>query len=172
MNMNHPLQIKFIPECYVDTLMVQLFKIPEKLILHKKGIHKVANEMNNFEDSRVKLIGIVDDDKKNVPDYFTGFQDLKSEDSLILKQKANTNHFLIVISPELEAWLLESAKMVNINPKDFSLPENPKQLHHITANVNLEDNKNFINFLKAIKKAEAKPFITLESWIKGFLENT
>ncbi len=171
MNMNHPLQIKFIPECHADTLMVQLFKVPEKLIRHKKGIHKVANEMSNFDDSRVKLIGLVDDDEKNVPEYFVDFQVLKKENDLILKQKPNTNHFLIIVSPELEAWLLESAKMVNINPKDFSLPENPKRLHHITAKVNLEDNKNFINFLNALKKAEARPFLTLESWIKEFLKN-
>jgi hypothetical protein len=170
--MYHPLQIKFIPECYADTLMIQLFKVSETSIRHKKGIHKVASEISNFDDARVKLIGLVDDDKKNIPDYFIDFQVLKEEDDLILKHKLNTNHFLIVVNPELEAWLLKSAKMVNINPKDFSLPENPKQLHHITANVNLEDNKNFINFLKAIKKAEAKPFITLENWIKEFFENT
>ncbi len=169
--MYHLSQIRFLPECHADTLIVQIFKVPENLIRHKKGIHKVASEMSNFDDSRVKLVGIVDDDKKNVPDYFADFQVLKRENDLLLKQKSNTNHFLIVVSPELEAWLLDCAKSVNINPKDFSLPENPKQLHHITSDVNLENNKNFINFLKAIKNAQASPFITMENWLKEFLES-
>jgi hypothetical protein len=158
---------QFLPECHGDTRLLIFLKVLEKNINHAEGIHRVAKAMENQQKQFHKiLIGLVDNDKKNTPRYFDDFIELKSEQNIILKQKPETNQYLLVLCPELEAWVLENARSVHINPTDFDLPADPKIMHdRVTQLTTVKDNENFTNFIKVIKKAGAQGFIMLQAWL-------
>src|SRR5580698_4267563 len=101
-----------IPECWGDTLLAITlgFSSPN----HQFGIGQVNNVMN--KDFQNKLaIGIVDDDKKK-PSDFKKFKELKKEKSLglILKMRPGTKHYLIIVSPAVDTWLVRAGDSVNI----------------------------------------------------------
>ncbi|MCU0444044.1 MAG: hypothetical protein MUE85_03945 [Microscillaceae bacterium] len=161
--------IQFIPECYGDTHLIEFLKVSIKIMNHAYGISKVGKAMENQQKFFHKiLIGIVDNDKKNTPRYFDDFVELKNENNLILKQKPDTNQYLIIICPELEQWLLTSASQVNINPENFNLPDNPKKLHNISQKTDVAKNQDFTDFLQAIKNAGSPNFAKLQEWLVEF----
>lgn len=163
------MKVEFIPECYGDTELIKCLGISRKMINHQKGNGNLANAMR--KNKADKVIGITDEDKfKTLPKYFDDFEKEKNEHHLILKKhKAIDNQFLIIICKDLENWLLYSAKIAEISPKQFHLPEDIKSFKGIVKDKIISNNQSFIQFLKAIKKAEAKPLLTLESWIREFM---
>ena len=56
-------------------------------------------------------LGIIDEDKNKGPvaKYFTEFELLLEENGLILKKHIESQHYLILICPEIENWLLNNA---------------------------------------------------------------
>lgn len=165
------MKVEFIPECYGDTELIRCLGISRKMINHQKGNGNLANAMR--KNKADKVIGITDEDKfKTLPKYFDDFVEEKSKHHLTLKKhKIFDNQFLIIISKDLENWLLYSAKIADISPKQFHLPEGIKSFKEVVKDKIVSNNQSFMLFISALKKAEAKPFLTLESWIKEFLEN-
>ncbi|MCD4665772.1 MAG: hypothetical protein K8R68_10930 [Bacteroidales bacterium] len=51
---------------------------------------------------------------------------------------------------------------IKINPIDFNLPEQEKELKKITQLTNIWKNQNFIGFIKKIKNEKAPAFSLLE----------
>jgi hypothetical protein len=170
--MNQAMKVEFIPECHGDTELIRCLGISRKMINHQKGNGNLANAMR--KNKADKVIGITDEDKfKTLPKYFDDFIEEKQEQYLILKKHKNIdNQYLIIISKDLEDWLLYSAKLVKISPKQFHLPEDIRGFKEVVKDKIVSHNRHFIQFINALKKAEAKPFITLENWLKEFLENT
>lgn len=78
---------------------------------------------------------------------------------------------MLILNPELESWILESATSVTILPTDYNLPSTAKELHKITSKINVAKNTDFTNFLKAIYQAQAENFITLQNWIEELISN-
>jgi hypothetical protein len=168
--MNQAMKVEFIPECHGDTELIRCLGISRKMINHQKGNGNLTNAMR--KNKADKVIGITDEDKfKTLPKYFDDFIEEKQEQHLILKKhKNNDNQYLIIISKDLEDWLLYSAKLVKISPSQFLLPDEIKKFKDVIKDKAIAKNQQFIKFIKALKKAETKPFITLENWIKEFLE--
>ena len=162
--------IEFVPECYADTALLKIiFKIPVDKVNHADGIHKVAKAMIAQKENYNKVVvGLVDNDKKNLPRYFDDFITLESDNGILFKKKPNTNHFLIMICPEFEKWILESAKIVNVNPKDYDIPLNPKILHNRTQLINVAKDSKLMDFIKEIKAKKAPSFEKLRNILNRF----
>ena len=128
----------------------------------------VANTMKEKLKTRLAL-GIVDDDKGSVPKYFSEFDLQESENDLLLKKHKERKHYLIIIQPALEAWLIEAAEKVGIETKKYGFKD-LKQLKRITKNHHVKKNQKFKDFLNALKQKKGTPTKTICRWIEQVVQ--
>ena len=165
-------ELRIFPECFVDTKITEILAGFSKKVYHQGGCGDVANALKGY--GRYAL-GIIDEDKNkgSVPKYFSEFDLIKEENNLILKKHRIREQYLIMISPEIEKWLLEDAQKANINLRDvdYDLPDNLKDFKKDSKRNDIDKNIGFYKFIKALVSAEAPSVTTLKNWITLFKEN-
>lgn len=119
-------------------------------------------------------MGIIDEDKNKGPmaKYFLEFDEIKSENDLILKKHKDRKQYLILICPEIEKWLLMNANSVHLDPSDFNLHSDLSGFKQITKTQNIDSNIEFYQFIKALIQKNAAGIITLRNWLNEFKNNT
>lgn len=115
-------------------------------------------------------LGIIDEDtiKIRKARYFSEFKVIKTENSLILQKHIQLNHYLIIISPAIENWLLQNAIISEVIPEN--LGDQLEDLKDFTKNKAIYKNQDFYNFIKKLIRKEAPGIITLKTWIEQFLK--
>lgn len=161
-------KIRFIPECHADTALMRIFVDNHDLIDHQAGLNEVANEMKNVKDKSYTLIGLIDDDKTKPP-YFHDFEVLKDSCKYVLfKKKPNLEHFLIIIRPAFERFLIENAKDLSIDLNSFGLDNDMRILKKFTKKENIKTDPNFKGLLQTMKEQKAEAFVEIDEFIKRF----
>jgi hypothetical protein len=119
-------ELNIIAECYVDTKVAEIVGQSKKYN-HQHGCGDIAKILQGKLQNTVCL-GIVDEDKYKgeKPKYFSDFKVIIEEHNLILKKHVNREHYLILICPEMEEWLLNDAKVADILLEKFDLPDKLK----------------------------------------------
>lgn len=160
-----------IPECNVDTRVIEILGKIKYIAGHKHGKGNVSNELEKALKNNIAL-GIVDEDpnKGFEPKYFARqFQESKKENNLLLKTHKSLKQYLIVIRPEIEAWLNQNAISVNVSPDEYSLPKNLKGFKQLCKSKEIRKNYQFDNFIKSLIQKKAPGIITLKTWIEDFI---
>ena len=118
-------------------------------------------------------LGVIDEDKNKGPQaqYFYEFDLVKEENNLILKKHKEREHFIILICPEIERFLLEDAQKVDIDVRNFNLPEGMKGFITLTKVKDIDKNIDFYRFIKTLIRHEAPSITTLKKWIELFTAN-
>ncbi len=172
--------LNILPECEADTRVVNIIMEIKQSVRHRGGINEVVEPLKNqksflFNDS---ALAIVDEDKlpnnkrkSNYPNYFLEFVDIKSTERLSLKKHKIKAHYLIEIKPAIEVWLLNEAIAVNVNPTEYNLSANLKELIIETKKKEIERNEDFTRFIKALKRNNAPSITLLKEWIDAFRNN-
>jgi hypothetical protein len=162
--------LNIVPECYVDTKIAEILGQAKKYN-HQHGCGDVANELKNKLRNNIAL-GIIDEDKNKGPQakYFSEFETMVEENNLILKRHKSRKHYLILICPEVEKWLMTDSQRVNIDPSDgnYKLPGQLKDFVQKTKIQNIEKNEGFKRFIKALVIKKAPSITTLKQWIELF----
>jgi hypothetical protein len=160
--------LNIVPECFVDTKVAEILG-QAKRYNHQHGCGDVANELKKKLQNNIAL-GIIDEDKNKGPaaKYLLEFKSIAEENSLFLKRHPQRNHYLIIICPEIESWLLNNANSVGLNPIDFGLEDNLKGFKQITKIKSIDNNIGFYRFIKELIKKETPGVITLKNWIEAF----
>ncbi|PXV69208.1 hypothetical protein CLV62_101477 [Dysgonomonas alginatilytica] len=159
-----------IPECYVDTNLIETLVPPKdgKGYNHKKGCPAVAKVMIEKFADRFAL-GIMDKDKKTVK-YLEEFDLIVNTNSLYLHKHKTRHHYIILINPATERFVLNSAKELSISLSQFGLPDNLEELKQITKPETSKNNANLKSAFRALK--DAPDFMILKSWVKYMRDNT
>lgn len=115
-------------------------------------------------------IGLIDDDVRKPSNFFHYSERLNESDNLILLQKPDSRHFLIVIQPAIESWLFHCASIAEVRAEDFGFNglESLKRVSKRPALI--EKNQTFKNFLNTIYQKQSSGFLTLQSWIEDLFE--
>jgi hypothetical protein len=156
-----------LPECYVDTQVAKI--IVQGKLNHQMGCSQVANKLfSEFKNSIA--LGIIDEDKNkgSVHPYIKEFDMKQSANNLILKKHSEREHYLIVICPEIENWLLNDAKSVNIDLSSFKLPHDLKGLIKLSKTEAIGKNPDFNRLIKALIRAQAPSITTFKLWLDLF----
>jgi hypothetical protein len=163
--------LRIVPECYVDTKVAEI--IGRSRYNHQHGCSDVANHLKNHLKDKMAL-GIVDEDQNKgfIAKYLLEFNFIIAENDLILKQHKSRMQFLILISPEIEKWLLQNANTVGVVPIDYDLKDNLLGFKKLTKRQNIDHNIGFHRFIKELIKREAPGIITLKKWIDAFTNET
>ena len=160
--------LRVLPECHADTLLVSI--IGFKRANHKPSIGAVANAMKD-KMKTMKVVGVIDDDKKSIPKYFEQFEIIEKKDNLLKKKHPSREHYLIVLHPAFEDWVFAAADKVGIDPADSKYGfKTKKYFRNISKNKNVDENQKVKGFLNDIKQQKNSPMTTIKKWITEILD--
>jgi len=149
-----------LPECYADTLLVELLGF--KGANHQLGIGMVFNTFKQRFKMQ-KAVGIIDDDKQK-PAGIKDFEEVESKHNIQKCLSKDGKHTLLIIQPAFEDWVFSNASAVSVDfPTEF---ENKKRFRAICKNQNVSHNKELKKFLNTLKQKKAPGFLQLETWIE------
>jgi hypothetical protein len=157
-----------IPECFVDTNLVETIAPPDDQYNHQKGCGTVTKVMQEKFADRF-AVGIIDKDKKEV-EYLKQFTEIHQAGSLILHKHPKRHHYIIQIAPAVEQFILYNAAAVGIDPANYQLPTDFEKFKRACKTVNSKNDPRFKSLFRALKKAGAADITRLAAWIE-FLKN-
>lgn len=116
-------------ECNPDEVLAKALGYTRKRIVHQPSNSEVINYLRKNPGT----IGLVDEDSGSVkPPFFTKFQRETSEKFRVESFSIpSSNTRLIIIKPRLEEWILECATRSEIDPRQFSFPDNGHELKKV-----------------------------------------
>ena len=159
-----------IPECFIDTILMETLLPPKIAYNHQKGCHSVTkNAMQSKKLIDDFAVGILDKDKK-LPEYLKEFELLTSKYNVELHKHPSRNHYLI-FHPAIEKWLISECEQVNLSLKDYNLPGDFKTFMNITKPITSKKDDRFKSLFRALKKNNAKGIIQLFEWTDYLIKN-
>lgn len=164
-----------MPECYLDTNLVETIVPPERMgstqgYNHKRSCNKVVDEMMGKLKDNFAL-GIVDSDKRPLS-RIAEFILLIEKQGVKLYKHPQKNHYLI-FHPPIEQWLLDEAKQVGITLDDeaYSLPTTLKGLMDESKHEFSKKDPRFKNLFRDLKKQNAIGINLMANWIEYLKSN-
>ncbi len=157
-----------IPECFIDTNLLETLVPPTGQYNHQKGCGTVTKVMKERFADRFAL-GIIDRDKHEV-DYLKEFNEVCTSGSLILHKHKTRHHFIIQISPAIERFIMKNADAVGISLHAFDLPTNFELLKKESKTVNSKKDQRFKKLFKSLSHHGAPEIIKLSSWVSYLKE--
>lgn len=162
------MDLAIIPECYVDTNLVETLNPPQKQYNHQKGCGTVTKVMKEkFDDSFA--LGIIDKDKKEVG-YLKEFAELAHSDGLVLHKHKTKHQYIIQIVPGMERFIFNCLAECGISPEDFELPADLELFMKESKTTNSKDDVRFKKLFKALIKARSVEILRLSALIKYLKE--
>jgi hypothetical protein len=158
-----------IPECFVDTNLIETLVPPRTRYNHQKGCGTVTKVMKEKFSERF-AVGIIDKDKNEV-DYLKEFSVVCQAGALILHRHNNPkkHHYIIQVSPAMERFIMDNAIAVKISLPDYGLPGELESFKKLSKTVNTQKDVRFKALFNALYQAEAKDMIRLANWV-GYLK--
>jgi hypothetical protein len=164
------MELSILPECYVDTNLIESLVPPVKGYNHQKGCGTVTKRMQEKLHDRF-AVGILDKDKKELK-YVQEF-DLKIDigDLQLLRHKnPDKQHYLIFIYPAIEKWIMKNIELAGISLEYYGLPNDLFELTKITKRVTSKKDKTFKLLFEELKKHKVPNVEILSLWIKYLRE--
>ena len=136
--------MKYLAECKPDTLLVKL--LTGQAVDHRGGKARLIKRMiRSSEPSK----GLIDEDPQSPqPPVLKRFKLLHDEQTLRLKVYEDENrNKLIMLSPNLEEWIIGSAREAGLMLESYGLPDKAADLHRV-INLDLRKFQDLILDLK------------------------
>lgn len=161
------MELSVIPECYIDTNLVETLVPPQQRYNHQKGCGTVTKVMKeNFTNDFA--VGIVDKDKKEL-DYLKEFDIVLAKGNVELYKHKARNHYIIRIVPAMERFILFNANQAGINLGDFGLPADFEQFKKVSKTVNSKKDERFKQLFRRIRQQNLPDFELLAGFIRYLL---
>lgn len=139
-----------IPECYVDTNLIETL-VCNAGCNHQKGCNQVAKVMQEKFADRF-AVGIIDADKRR-PSYLNSFIELASSKHLKLFRHTERYHYIILVHPAIDGFILSCAEVNNIVLADYDLSPDLKKFTAQTKNVMSNKDSRFKKLFLAMGNA-------------------
>jgi hypothetical protein len=162
----------FVPECYLDTNLVETILKATNCVNHKKGNSNVVSGMETERLSDKFIVGIIDDDKVKLK----GLEQYKeverlSKNGLRLFGHISKNHYIIQLSPAIERWLINECNKAGISLADYGFPDNVKGWKNLKSRAQRNDEKFRELFRLMLRNEKCDEIIELKRWLEFFKEN-
>ncbi|MBQ9074118.1 MAG: hypothetical protein IJY30_06680 [Muribaculaceae bacterium] len=137
-----------IPECFIDTNLVETL-VCTGGCNHQKGCNQVAKIMQDKFAERF-AVGIIDADKRR-PRYLDEFREIASSNHIKVLRHPVRSHFIILIHPATDGFILSCAETAQINLEDYGLSPYLKEFTTQTKNVMSNKDSRFKRLFKSLK---------------------
>jgi hypothetical protein len=115
-------------ECKPDEALALAVGVPRRAIFHSYGKGRVSKYLGKHRSVK----GLVDEDFGSAePKTLSQFVEISAAHDVRLKHDKARNNRLVIVCPELEHWVIKTAKATHIKMENYSLSENPQELHEI-----------------------------------------
>ena len=155
-----------MPECYLDTNLVEFLLGRDNSVNHKKGNSSVAATMNNqrFLDSFV--VGVIDDDKRKLRELekCTKVERLCRAGLKIYKHPQR-QHYFIQLSPAIEKWILCECEKGRIDIGMYNLPGDFQELKNLKGFTQRNDQRFKKLFTDMLANKNCDEMIELKRWL-------
>jgi len=152
--------MKIYLECKPDEQLMRSLGVTRKVITHANDKGRVCNYLKNCNDCK----GLMDEDPgKPQPSYLQQLVVKQEKYDIKVMGDQQRNHTIIVLCPDLETWIVNTAKKTKIALKDFGLPDNSKELHKV---INFRFIQ-FNNLITTLEEKRSKPLLYLKSLLLG-----
>ncbi len=160
------MSLSIIPECYADTELINILGF--KKSNHSPSIGEVANKMQKHYSTRL-AIGVIDNDKPgSIPNYFQSFEIQSSFDDYEIKKLPNSQHYLIVLKPALEQFLLNISNSLGVSADNYGF-SNLENLKRVTKKRNVSKNQDFTSFVNTLSQKKGSPLIDIKSFLQELI---
>lgn len=140
-----------VPECYVDTNLVESLLTTEG-VNHQKGCYAVANTMKGRVLNETFAVGVIDfDTEKTQPTYVHEFSEIAHTAHILLLKHTTKPHYLVMIKPAMDQFILDCAKEQGVNMSDFDLASDLEGFKKQTKTVDSKYDIRFKKLFKAIR---------------------
>lgn len=156
-----------IPECYIDTNLVETL-VCTGGCNHQKGCNQVAKVMQEKFADRF-AVGIIDADKRR-PGYLNEFREVATSKHLKLFRHSTRAHFIILVHPAADGFILSCAEEAQISMTDFELSPVLKEFTVQTKNVMSNKDVRFKRLFKSMK--DVREMKLLESLLTYLVSKT
>lgn len=137
-----------IPECYIDTNLVETL-VCTAGCNHQKGCNQVAKVMQEKFSDRF-AVGIIDADKRQ-PSYLNEFSEIASSEHLKIFRHESRTHFMILVNPAADSFILSCAESAGIDMADYGLSQALKTFTAQTKRVTSNKDLRFKRLFKAME---------------------
>lgn len=137
-----------IPECYIDTNLVETL-VCTGGCNHQKGCNQVAKVIQEKFADRF-AVGIIDADKRR-PGYLSEFCEIASSEHIKLFRHPVRSHFIILVHPAADGFILSCAEVANVNMDDYGLSSKLKEFTAQTKNVMSNKDPRFKRLFKSME---------------------
>lgn len=137
-----------IPECYIDTNLVETL-VCTGGCNHQKGCNQVAKVMQEKFADRF-AVGIIDADKRR-PGYLSEFCEIASSEHIKLFRHPVRSHFIILVHPAADGFILSCAEVANVNMAHYRLSSKLKEFTAQTKNVMSNKDSRFKRLFKSME---------------------
>lgn len=138
-----------IPECYVDTNLVETL-VCNAGCNHQKGCNQVAKVMQEKFADRF-AVGIIDADKRK-PSYLNSFNEIASSEHIKLYKHSVRPHFIILVHPAIDGFILSCAEAGCIDLTKFELSPVLKEFTAQTKNTMSNKDSRFKRLFKSMEE--------------------
>jgi hypothetical protein len=114
-------------ECLPDETLAKKLGFASRLITHHTGKSRVFHKLK----STTNELAMVDEDPNSSKTTYETNLQFQQESNGIKQYADNSGNKVLVLKGKLEDWILSICKAENIKPENFSLPNNPSQLHEV-----------------------------------------
>lgn len=142
----------FIPECCLDTLLVEVLLNKSYAVNHGKGNSSVAAKMKKGKMIDSFAVGIIDKDKiklKELDEFET--IDMLNKQNLKFFKHPTRPHYFVQICPAIEKWIISECEKAHISLANYELPGDVKGLAKLKAVAQRDD----VRFKKLFKDLAA-----------------
>ncbi len=166
----------FLPECNLDTLLVEVLLQKPFSVNHQKGNSSIAARMNSNILRNNFAVGIIDEDKielKALEDFYKVERLTHNGLKFFEHRDSKKKHFFIQICPAIEKWILNESKKgkIDIGDEKYNLPNTLKDLVSLKSVSQRDDQRFKILFLDMLNNEKCDEIITLRKWLLFLKEN-
>lgn len=160
-------ELYIIPECYIDTNLLEVLVPTAQGYNHQKGCNNVAKVMQKKLTDEF-AVGIVDKDKRQIS-YVDEFKEVAHTESLSFYKHPEKEHYLIMISPAVDCFILKCAEEEGVDLEKYGLSSDLKSFTKQTKLVTSKDDATFKKLFQELKNADEA--IVLKQTLKYLKEN-
>lgn len=164
------IEFHIMPECYIDTMLIETLVPSVNKYNHQKGCSTIENQMINRNGKIGKFydkfaLGIIDNDKRQIS-YLKECNIIdQSRDDIYLFKHDSKHHYFILINPGQEQWIINSSIRLGLELNNFNLPSKLEELRLISKKIVTINDKRFKNLFIEFSKSDDSTLRKLKSWL-------
>ncbi|MBO4811304.1 MAG: hypothetical protein J5552_07030 [Prevotella sp.] len=141
-----------VPECYIDTNLAE-YILDSHGVNHQKGCNAVAKKMMESNLKDLFSIGVIDNDKRQ-PSYVKEFVEIAHTNHISLLKHKERPHYFVRVSPAMDSFILDCAKELGVNLKNYGLPSTLEELTKVTKDVKAKTDTRFKELFKSLNNSK------------------